>query len=85
MLKQLLNKHFPELRLFTGRSYAELTSFGVGSAPVPLLAEPETPGELSELLKFLHRKKIPVFILGAGTNVVGSDTPYPGVVIQVGS
>ena len=82
MLEQLLKKRFPDLRIFTGRTYAELTSFGVGSAPVPVLAEPETPGELSELLEFLHHKKVPVFILGAGTNVVGSDSPYPGVVIR---
>lgn len=82
MLEKLLKKNFPELRLFTDRRYSELTSFGVGSAPVPLLAEPETPGELSELLKFLHRKNVPVFILGAGTNVVGSDTPFDGVVIR---
>ena len=82
MLEKLLKKNFPELRLFTDRRYSELTSFGVGSAPVPLLAEPETPGQLCELLKFLHRKKIPVFILGAGTNVVGSDTPFDGVVIR---
>ena len=82
MLKKLLEKNFPELRLFTNRPYSELTSFGVGSAPVPLLAEPETPGQLSELLKFLHRKNIPVFILGAGTNVVGSDTPFDGVMIR---
>ena len=82
MLEKLLKKNFPELRLFTDRRYSELTSFGVGSAPVPLLAEPETPGQLSELLKFLHRKNVPVFILGAGTNVVGSDTPFDGVVIR---
>lgn len=82
MLEHILKKRFPELRIYTNRTYAELTSFGVGSAPVPLLAEPETPGELSELLAFLHRKKIPVFILGAGTNIVGSDTPCPGVMIR---
>ena len=82
MLEKLLKKNFPELRLFTNRSYSELTSFGVGSAPVPLLAEPDTPGQLSELLKFLYSKKIPVFILGAGTNVVGSDTPFDGVIIR---
>lgn len=82
MLEKLLKKNFPELRLFTDRRYSELTSFGVGSAPVPLLAEPETPGQLCELLKFLHRKNVPVFILGAGTNVVGSDTPFDGVVIR---
>ena len=82
MNEKILKKQFPSLRVYTGRTYAELTSFGVGSAPVPLLAEPETPGELSELLKFLHHKKTPVFILGAGTNIVGSDTPFDGVMIR---
>ena len=82
MLEQILKKQFPDLRIYTNRTYAELTSFGVGSAPVPLLAEPETPGELSELLAFLHKKKIKTFILGAGTNIVGSDTPFPGVMIR---
>ena len=82
MLEKLLKQKFPELRLFTNRPYSELTSFGVGSAPVPLLAEPETQEMLGELLKFLHRKNIPVFILGAGTNIVGSDTPFNGVMIR---
>ena len=82
MLEKLLKQKFPELRLFTNRPYSELTSFGVGSAPVPLLAEPETQEMLGELLKFLHRKNLPVFILGAGTNIVGSDTPFTGVMIR---
>lgn len=82
MLEKMLKQKFPELRLYTNRTYSELTSFGVGAAPVPLLAEPETPGELSELLKFLNRKNIPLFIMGAGTNVVGSDTPFNGVMIR---
>ena len=82
MLEKMLKQKFPELRLYTNRTYSELTSFGVGAAPVPLLAEPETPGELSELLKFLNSKNIPLFIMGAGTNVVGSDTPFNGVMIR---
>ena len=82
MLEKLLKQKFPELRLFINRPYSELTSFGVGSAPVPVLAEPDTQEMLSKLLKFLHSKNIPVFILGAGTNIVGSDTTYNGVMIR---
>ncbi|MBO5822510.1 MAG: UDP-N-acetylmuramate dehydrogenase [Lentisphaeria bacterium] len=82
MLEKLLRKKFPELNLSTNRRYSELTTFGVGSAPVPLLAEPETIEMLGKLLKFLHSKNIPVFILGAGTNVVGSDTPFEGVIVR---
>lgn len=82
-LENLLRKNFPELQLSVNRSYLELTTFGIGSAPVPLLAEVRTTAEAAKLLRFLHARKIKTFYLGAGSNIVGSDTPFDGVMIRL--
>ena len=85
MTVQQLQKIFPELKLFSGRRYSELTSFGIGSAPVPVLAEPADEEQLTALLKYLNKHKCPLFILGAGTNIAGSDREYDGVIIRLNS
>ncbi len=85
MTEQQLKKSLPDLRVLCNVPYSEITSFGVGKAPVPLLAEPENTAELASLLKYLHNRKCKVFIIGAGTNVVGSDTPFDGVMIRLNS
>lgn len=44
-------------------------------------AEPASEEELQELVEFAQQDKIPVFILGKGSNVIFSDEGYPGLVI----
>ena len=78
-----LSREFPELKISLNKSYKDLTSLGIGNAPLPLLIEPENPLQLNSLLKYLHRRDIPAFIFGAGTNLVGMDTPYQGVGIRL--
>lgn len=85
MTEQQLKKRFPDLRILCNVPYSEITSFGVGSAPVPLIAEPENDETLASLLKYLSARKCKVFILGAGTNVVGSDKEFDGVIIRLNS
>lgn len=77
-----LNREFPELKLLLDRPYRELTTLGVGGT-LPLLAEPASEDELKKLLAFLSRRRIPFFILGGGSNLVGMDAPYPGVAIRL--
>lgn len=74
---------FPQVEISTDRSYRDLTSLGVGRATLPLLAEPGSQDELSQLLKYLYDRKISCFIFGAGTNLVGMDRPYNGVGIRL--
>ena len=77
-----LQQEFPELRISRDRPYRELTTLGVGGA-LPVLAEPEDPATLGRVLVFLKREKIPFFILGGGSNLVGMDAPYPGVGLRL--
>ena len=69
----MLRREIPDLKILQNVSYKELTSLGVGSAPFPVLAEPDDAEQLSAVLKLLARKEIPYFLFGAGTNLVGSD------------
>ena len=81
LFKKISGK-FPELPLKSGVSYRELTTLGVGSQ-LPVLAEPESTEQLAELISYLYRKGISWFVFGAGSNVVGMDTPYNGVGIRL--
>ena len=81
MIDRLQSK-FPELKITTDRPYRELTTLGVGGA-LPVLAEPASAEELGALLKYLKDSRIPFFILGGGSNLVGADEPYPGVGVRL--
>jgi len=82
MMKETLQRELPSLKLYCDRPYRELTTLGVGST-LPLLAEPESSAQLSELFKVLRRRSMPYFLLGAGSNIVGMDDPYPGVAVRL--
>ena len=83
-LYKKITKWFPDLPVKTGVPYREVTTLGVGST-IPLLAEPENTDQLSKLVSKLSSGGINYFILGAGSNVVGMDKPYNGVVIRLSS
>ncbi len=63
-------------------AWQKLTTIGIGSG-TPVMAEPSDDIELSTLLKLCHQKNIPHFILGNGSNVVGTDAEFNGVVIRL--
>jgi len=69
-----LRRAFPDLKLSVNRTYKELTSLGVGRGVIPFLAEVSDEAMLEKLLKYLHCRRTPFLLLGAGTNLVGSDT-----------
>jgi len=79
---ELLRQEFPELKLSSDVPYRELTTLGVGGV-LPVLAEPDSAETLGDLLRFLRGRKIPFFILGGGSNLVGMDAPYPGVGVRL--
>lgn len=69
----IFRRELPDLKITENSSFKELTSLGVGSGSMPVLIEPATLEELAGVLKILHRRNIPFFLFGAGTNLVGSD------------
>ncbi len=73
--------------LVTGRviqhaRLADVTTFKIGG-PAELLIEPGAPEELRAALAYLREARIPVFILGSGSNVLFRDEGFPGAVIRL--
>ena len=79
-----LRAKMPELRgkLLPNQSLAELTWFRVGG-PAQVLFMPEDEADLAQ---FLARRpsKIPVTVIGLGSNLLVRDGGVPGVVIRLG-
>jgi len=59
------------------------TSFRIGG-PADVFVELNSVLELQALLRTLHEKAVPYFLLGGGTNVLVSDRGVRGVVIRLG-
>ena len=59
-----------------------MTTLGVGG-PARYFVEATTIDEVSEGLEFARSKKLPLFVLGGGSNLVVSDAGWPGVVLRV--
>ena len=81
-LKRLLSGAVPNLKLREEIPYKEITTLGVGSA-LPLLAEISSVEELKKVLQALKNSSYHFFILGAGSNLIGMDSPYPGVALRL--
>ena len=58
------------------------TTFSVGG-PADLYAVPVSEADLTTLLKTAEEYRIPVFILGGGSNILVSDTGFRGLVIDM--
>ncbi|HCE44846.1 MAG TPA: UDP-N-acetylenolpyruvoylglucosamine reductase [Lentisphaeria bacterium] len=72
----------PGLHLQFNVPWKSVTTLGIGTK-IPVLAEPEDDIQLCELLKYCDQNSIPVFVLGEGSNMVGSDKAMPGIVIRL--
>lgn len=59
-----------------------LTTMKLGG-PAQFFAEIRTLEELHSLYQDAHSKNIPVFILGGGSNVLGRDEGFPGLVLRM--
>jgi len=74
-----------ELCLMTIRetvALAPLTTLGVGG-PARYLAEATSEDEAREAVTFASTKNLPLFVLGGGSNLVVSDSGWPGLVLKV--
>jgi UDP-N-acetylmuramate dehydrogenase len=62
---------------------APFTTFLVGG-PARYLAEARSESELREALEFATEKRLPLFVLGGGSNLVIADEGWPGLVLKIG-
>jgi UDP-N-acetylmuramate dehydrogenase len=59
------------------------TTFGVGG-PARYFLNATSEHEVLEGLDFANQKRLPVFVLGGGSNLVVADRGFPGLVLRVG-
>ena len=62
---------------------APLTTFKVGG-PARHFVRAENESEIGEAVDFAREKKLPLFVLGGGSNLVIADSGFPGLVLQIG-
>ena len=58
------------------------TSFGIGG-PANCLIFPNSANELSKLLKYVNKNKIPIVFIGSGSNLLIWDKGFNGIVISL--
>ena len=74
-------KQFPEITQ-TNVPLAGFTRLRVGG-PAEFLVEPRTVDELSKVLAFAIKEKMPLRVLGGGVNLVVRDETVPGIVVRL--
>jgi UDP-N-acetylmuramate dehydrogenase len=60
---------------------APLTTFRIGG-PARFFVEAKSPKEVQEAVTFAQSKKLPLFVLGGGSNLVVADKGWPGLVLK---
>ena len=61
---------------------APLTTLQIGG-PARFLVEARSIGDVREAVAFAQSRKLPLFILGGGSNLLVADTGWPGLVLKV--
>jgi UDP-N-acetylmuramate dehydrogenase len=61
---------------------APLTTFRLGG-PARFLVEAKSPREVEEALAFARSKNLQLFVLGGGSNLLVSDSGWPGLVLKI--
>jgi UDP-N-acetylmuramate dehydrogenase len=62
---------------------APFTTFRIGG-PARYFIEAATEGTVLDAIQFAKENKLPVFVLGGGSNLLVADEGFPGLVIKVG-
>ena len=63
-------------------SLAPYTAFGIGG-PARWFVEASTEDEVLEAVNFARQSNAPLFVLGGGSNLLVSDTGFPGIVLRI--
>jgi UDP-N-acetylmuramate dehydrogenase len=61
---------------------AALTTFQIGG-PARFFVEAATAADVQEAVAFAHTRDLPLFVLGGGSNLVISDSGWPGLVLKI--
>ena len=62
-------------------SLAPLTTFKIGG-PARFYVEARTTGDVQDAVSFAGSRDLPLFVLGGGSNLLVSDTGWPGLVLK---
>ena len=79
-LQQKITAALPAVKILPGEPMSRHTSFHIGGA-AEVMAFPENPGQLAEILQFAGEENVKYAILGAGTNVLAPDEGLEGIII----
>ena len=71
-------------KLEKNKSLKELTTWKIGGSADYFLSV-ETPEELEQAAAWARQEKLPVFILGGGSNLLVADSGYRGLVLKPGN
>ena len=63
-------------------SPAPYTTLGIGG-PARFMLRAKTEAQIPDALEFAHARGCPVFVLGSGSNILVSDSGFPGLVIKI--
>ncbi|MCL2708119.1 MAG: UDP-N-acetylmuramate dehydrogenase [Defluviitaleaceae bacterium] len=72
----------PEGRVLCGESMSRHTSFKIGG-PAEVLAIANCDEEIKGVVDYCRTKKIPLTVIGGGTNVLASDAGISGVTLKI--
>src|SRR5687767_14227438 len=61
---------------------APLTTFKIGG-PAKLYVEAETEDDVISAVEYARAQRVPLFVLGGGSNLVVSDAGFPGLVLKI--
>ena len=62
---------------------APLMTLGVGG-PARYFVEPSSEADVIEAVEFARARRLPLFVLGGGSNIVVADDGFPGLVLKMG-
>lgn len=74
-------KSFPDITK-SGVSFSQISSIGIGGE-IGAICDVKNTKELTDVLAWLKNAKLHYIILGNGTNIVGRDSGFSGVVIRL--
>ena len=81
-LKEALLEKLPSTRVREQELLCHHTTFKIGG-PADLFIEPTTMDELSFTLRTIHELKVPVTVIGCGSNILVKDGGIRGAVVSV--
>jgi UDP-N-acetylmuramate dehydrogenase len=70
------------MHLLENQPLAALTTFGIGG-PARWFAEAASETEIAEACAWAREQRLPLFVLGGGSNVLVSDAGFEGLVVHV--